>query len=276
VGPIPADGGPLAAADRPGDDQPMSRYAILSDIHGNLFALEAVLGRLSGQTFDEIVCLGDIVGYGPFPGECIDLVMRTCSVIVRGNHDDAVVDPVAADVFNGVAREAIYWTIEHLGPLHRTAMVQLKPTWLMNDRVMCIHDCPVPAPTDYVHDKAIAAMAFRGVTRPICLLGHTHVPMVFETEETDPAQALSAPQVTAYLPTDGVPVQLDRACRYICNPGSVGQPRDADPRASFAILDLEAMTYTVHRQDYDINAAQEATMRAGLPFVLAERLGIGA
>lgn len=254
----------------------MTRIAIISDIHGNLHALQAVLSRLTEFQLDQIICLGDIVGYGPFPERCLDLVVRHCAVTVQGNHDEATIDPFVADQFNGAAREAIYWTRNTLGPLHLNALNRLPKTALIGDHVMCVHNTPLEGATDYVHDKQVAAIAFAGVDRNICLIGHTHVPMVFEAPSSDPAEPLTAPDLIAYLPGDGLPIEMVADRRYICNPGSVGQPRDCDPRSSFAILDLNDRTFTVHRQVYDVAAAQAAMQRAGLPNILAERLALGA
>ncbi len=253
----------------------MCRYAVISDIHGNLQALEAVLSRIEAMGMSELICLGDIVGYGPDPARCVDLVIKCCSTVVRGNHDDAVINPEREAEFNGPARAAIGWTRGVLGPLHLDALCRIREIEHVGESVMCIHDSPDDAPTDYVHDAGIAAGAFGGFALPICLLGHTHVPMIFEA----PAErdgALTALDVIAHLPPAGVPLALDPQRRYICNPGSVGQPRDADPRASFAVLDLDAATFTVHREEYDVDAAQVATLQAGLPTVLADRLAIGA
>ena len=252
----------------------MDRCAVISDIHGNRHALEAVLAEINRMELAEIICLGDIVGYGPFPDRCIDLVKKCCSTIVRGNHDDAVINPECEAQFNGVAREAIAWSRGVLGPLHLDALCRIREVEYPHESVMCIHDSPVSEPTDYVHDSHIAALAFGGFTAPICLLGHTHIPMVFEAPAD--ASELSHADIAAYIPQDGVPISLASDRRYICNPGSVGQPRDADPRASFAVIDLEARTFTVHRVEYDIDAAQLATEQAGLPTVLGDRLAIGA
>jgi predicted phosphodiesterase len=256
----------------------MTKLAIISDIHGNLHALQAVMARLPEFDVDQIVCLGDIVGYGPFPHTCVDLMVRHCDVIVQGNHDEAVVDPLVAEQFNGAAREAIHWTRDVLGPLHLNALNRLPKVATIGAPavVMCVHDNPMPGPSDYVHDKQVAAQAFRGVETPICLIGHTHVPMVYEAPSLNHQEQLTALEIIAYLPSDGYDIPLEPDRRYICNPGSVGQPRDCDPRASFAILDLVKRTFTVHRQSYDVAAAQIATQRAGLPFVLAERLSLGA
>ncbi|MEM7230496.1 MAG: metallophosphoesterase family protein [Planctomycetota bacterium] len=254
----------------------MRRLAIISDIHGNLHALQAVFRRLEKMSVDGVVCLGDIVGYGPYPSECLDLITKYCSIIVQGNHDLAAVDPHAANSFNGAAREAIYWTRDRISPLHLDALNRMRTIEYFDERIMCVHDCPVPGPTDYVHDRSIASIAFRGVDAPLCLLGHTHVPMVFETSSDRVEDDLRPGDVTAHILRDGVDIEFSDSCRYIANPGSVGQPRDCDPRASFALLDLEANTFTVHREAYDVAAAQLATQRAGLPTVLAARLAIGA
>jgi len=252
------------------------RYAIISDIHGNLHALMAVLDSLAGHEVEELICLGDIVGYGPAPDRCLDIICNYSSITVRGNHDEAVIDPLKADLFNGAARQAIYWTRDFLGPLHIDALNRLKPVEHLNGDVMCVHDCPVPAPTDYVHDKQMAALAFRGVDRQICLLGHTHVPMVFQAPCTNIDADYTLPEVVAWLLRNGEEIELEPGKRFICNPGSIGQPRDCDPRASFAVLDLDRMTFAVHRVEYDIAAAQAATQEAGLPSILAQRLAIGA
>jgi predicted phosphodiesterase len=250
----------------------MSRFAVISDIHGNLHALESVLGEIHRMGLPEVICLGDIVGYGPFPDRCIDLVVKCCAHIVRGNHDDAVINPEQEIYFNGPAREAILWTRSVLGPLHLNAMVNIAEQTKPHDSVLCLHDSPIESPTDYIHDANIAALAFGGFCDPICLVGHTHVPVVFEAPPGDVTPA----DVVTHRTESGRPITLCPDHRQICNPGSVGQPRDTDPRASFAVLDLDERTFTVHRCEYDIDAAQLATQQAGLPFVLAERLAIGA
>ena len=142
------------------------------------------------------------------------------------------------------------------------------------DEVMCVHDNPAPGPTEYVHDQQVATWAFRGVDCPICLIGHTHVPMLFEAPGTNPETELTVHDIVAHLPQDEIAIPIDAGFRYICNPGSVGQPRDCDPRASFAVLDLDDRTFTVHRCEYDIAGAQAASEGAGLPVVLADVLGM--
>ncbi|MFO0874559.1 MAG: metallophosphoesterase family protein [Phycisphaerales bacterium] len=141
---------------------------------------------------------------------------------------------------------------------------------------MCVHDSPQPGTAAYVHDARAAAFAFRGVESATCLLGHTHVPIAFETDSLSPEDVLTAKQVRARPLRDGDVVTLDPGCRYILNPGAVGQPRDCDPRASFAVLDLDQASFTLHREPYDIAGAQHATQAAGLPMLLAQRLAAGA
>jgi predicted phosphodiesterase len=254
----------------------MKRLAIISDIHGNLTALEAVLRRIDTMNVDGIVCLGDIVGYGGDPGACLDLVRSRCRLTVRGNHDEAALDTSQCFDFNSAARAAIFWT--------RSALTMAQKAWLkslptrahVGLGVVAHHDSPLPREVSYLHDAAAAARAYAGAESPITLIGHTHVPAAFETGSLCPEDRLKPEDVAATALRDGDTVMLDPGCRYILNPGSVGQPRDADCRAAFAVLDLVQCAFTVHREMYDIAAAQLATRRAGLPMVLAERLALGA
>jgi len=254
----------------------MNTIAVISDIHANLHALEAVLAEIRSLRIREVVCLGDVVGYGPYPAECLDLVMSRCRHTVLGNHDEAVFNDAAARNFNGPALAALQWTRSALPSRHVDLLRLLPHLASIEPHVMCIHDCPAPAPTDYVHDTHMAAIAFRGVERRVCLLGHTHVPAVFESDSTDPDDHLTPSRVASFVLGDRLGVPLRPGRRYICNPGSVGQPRDADPRASFGILNLRKWTFGVRRVAYDVDAAQAATRRAGLPTILAERLAVGA
>lgn len=254
----------------------MSLVAVISDIHGNLHALKAVLAEIKSMGIKDIICLGDIVGYGPAPRECIDLVTKHCDHIVLGNHDEAAFNPAAAHNFNGIARTAIVWTNKELMERHHQTLQLLPEISYFNDDIMCVHDCPAPAPTDYIYDAYIAAIAFRGVDTRVCLVGHTHVPAVFEVASPNVEDKLSPQQIYTYNPLNEEGVVLYEDHRYICNPGSVGQPRDNDPRASFGMLDLDEWMFSIHRVEYDVNAAQAATHKAGLPGILAERLAMGA
>ena len=254
----------------------MSRYAIIADIHANLHALHAVLGRIATTDVDGIICLGDIVGYGPEPEKCLDLVNRHCDVVVLGNHDLAVLDPRYAEGFNSIAKIVLQWTRDAISPLHLDTLGRIREIEYVGDSITCVHDNPMPSPMTYIYDQQVASYAFRAVDTPICLVGHTHVPMVFDAPSPNVEDHFTPQQIKAYLMRDGVEIMLEHGHRYICNPGSVGQPRDGDPRASFALLDLERQSFSVQREAYDIAAAQLASQRMGLPVELSQRLAIGA
>jgi predicted phosphodiesterase len=254
----------------------VTRYAVISDIHANLHALHAAFARIDELEVDDVICLGDIVGYGPDPDRCLDLVTRRCGVSVMGNHDLAVLDPAYVAGFNVTAREALRWTRDILEPMHLDALNRMRELEYIGRTITCVHDNPLPCSMTYIYDQQAATLAFRALTTPIALVGHTHLPMVFETRSTHVGDALTPGDVGAHVPRDGVPVALDPAARTICNPGSVGQPRDGDPRASLAVLDLDDWTFTVHRVRYDIAATQLASQKRGLPAVLAHRLAVGA
>lgn len=254
----------------------MTRYAIISDIHSNLHALEAVLARIETSRVDEIICLGDIVGYGPSPAKCIDLVFRSCSIIVQGNHDLAAVDPRYTEGFNPTAKMALDWTRQTVTNTHLEMLHRLREIEFAGDEITCVHDNPMPGPMGYIYDQQVASLAFGAVDTPICLVGHTHIPIVFEAPSARVEDLLESQDITGYITRHGINVPLKPGHRYICNPGSVGQPRDCDPRASFGILDTGDMTFMVNREAYDIAGAQLAAMRSGLPPTLADRLALGA
>ncbi|MCZ6835149.1 MAG: metallophosphoesterase family protein [Planctomycetota bacterium] len=253
----------------------MARYAVISDIHGNLHALKAVLDGINTLDVDDIICLGDVVGYGPDPRGCLDLVNRNCGICVMGNHDLAVLDPAYTVGFNEMAKQVLSWTRDQLDPMHLDSINRMRELEYVGQHVTCVHDNPQPSPMTYIYNQDVATLAFRAMTTPICLVGHTHMPMIFETLKADVFDMKST-DVKAFLPRDGVSFTLDQNAKTICNPGSVGQPRDGDSRASFAVIDLNEWTYTIHRQHYDIAGAQLASQRQGLPDVLAQRLAIGA
>ena len=250
----------------------MSTYGIISDIHGNAHALRAVYERLGEFEVDRIICLGDIVGYGPSPTKCLDLVLSYCHEIVKGNHDEAVLDPDLGRYFNNAALLALNWTRDQLGPYHLHAISHMKTRIRLGDSLLLVHDTPVLHATSYIHELPHAIEAFKGLDQGICLHGHTHLPTIFH--------ASASGEYTMEIPLPNEPVILNPNDRYLCNPGSVGQPRDGDSRASFAVLeysspDAEAV-FTLHRTEYDIQGAQNETHAVGLPSILAERLAIGS
>lgn len=255
----------------------MAKVAVISDIHGNLPALEATLGAIRGERIAEVLCLGDVVGYGADPAACLERVWETCTVVVRGNHEEALLTPAAARSFNPVARFAIEWTRRTLGWDHLGMMKAMRNVFEGGDRLTLVHDSPVPTSGGgYLHDARSAAIAFRGFDSGICMVGHTHVPVAFVAPHRASGTGLDPVEVETVELSDGEEWEWARDRRAILNPGSVGQPRDGDPRASFGVLDLDRRTFALRRIEYDVDRAQADLRRAGLPTPLVDRLAIGA
>lgn len=253
----------------------MARYGIISDIHANAPALSVVLEHIGRHEVDEIICLGDVVGYGPDPERCIDLVHAYCGIMVRGNHDEAVLDAEQTRHFNGPAREAIDWTRQRLGPTHLLALSRMKSRVIVEGSILCVHDTPVEGASDYLYHPLEVAAAFAALDVPVALVGHTHVPVVFEAPGLDHGLAVEPVEVMVHEMIGSATLPFQEGLRYIANPGSVGQPRDGDPRASFAVLDTGEASFMLHRVEYDIASVQRSTGEAGLPDILAERLAAG-
>ncbi len=240
------------------------RAIIVSDIHSNLEALESVISDAdSSGGFDAIWSLGDLVGYGPDPAACIDLMRERGARCVAGNHDLAVSGRLGLEWFNEYAAEAARWTI---GQLDDTDAEYLRglPLRMEMHGFTAVHGSPRDPVWEYVVNSVAALAAFEDIVTPLCLVGHSHVPFVCRLEGGAPAFR---------LPT-GRPAELGGG-RAIVNPGSVGQPRDGDPRASYAVYDSDAGTITHRRVEYDIPATQRKMHERGLPHYLAERLAYG-
>lgn len=253
----------------------MARFAFISDIHGNLQAFEAALDAIDRRGVDGILCLGDVVGYGPNPAECLDLVAERRIFTVQGNHDLSVIDNVEAHRFTPTARLSMEFTRDRLDDRHREQIAAMPKIADLDDATMC-HASPIDdAGSDYIHDQKIAALAYGGFTNHCLFVGHTHIPIAFGTPEVGYAPVEPRHVRVAFLPHN-LPMRLDPHYRYIINPGSVGQPRDGNPDASFGILDVEQRTFTVHRIPYAVEQTQQAILRAGLPNFLAHRLRLGA
>lgn len=254
------------------------RFGIISDIHGNLVALEAVLAELDSRGIDRLICLGDMVGYGPDADYCIDQMCERDAIMVAGNHEEALCQPEIAERFNGTARIAINWTRNlfiHERPDLLHVVAQLSGMAYLGETVMCVHDTPVPSGPGYILDGHAAAQAFAGVDATICLIGHTHIPVAFQGPKeigvvSDPAH------IETIRPENSAEFALHTGSRWIINPGSVGQPRDGDVRAACGILDLESSKFQWLRIEYDVARAQSRTEAAGLPTATARRLAIGA
>ena len=237
---------------------------ILSDIHSNLEALESIIDDANGEGgFDELWALGDLVGYGPDPAACIDLLRQHDARCVAGNHDLAVSGRLGLEMFNEYAAAAARWTVGQLGKTD-VEYLQGLPLRLEMHGFTAVHGSPRDPVWEYVVNSVAALAAFEDIGTPSCLVGHSHVPFICRLEGGAPAFRLA---------TTG-PVQLGDG-RAIINPGSVGQPRDGDPRASYAVYDSDAGTITHYRVEYDIVATQRKMRERGLPAYLAERLTYG-
>lgn len=240
-------------------------YGLISDIHANLEALEAVLAELSGV--DAFLCLGDIVGYGPDPGPCLERVRRLPGLVcVAGNHDLVAVGRYDLNEFNPFAGEAIQWTRQQLSEEQHSYLSSLPLTAEAAGAVL-VHGS-LPDEMAYITSAEDARQCFEAFAGPLCFIGHTHVAehYVLRSGTRFPEQ-LS-------LWSGGV-FALDPELRYIANPGAVGQPRDGNPAAGFGIYDTEAGTIEVRRVPYDIESVQGKMRAAGLPAYLSERLSAG-
>jgi len=245
------------------------RYLVLTDIHGNLEALDAVLADADARGYDETLVLGDLVGYGADPNAVIARVVELQpTAIVRGNHDKVACGLESAEGFNVVARNAAAWTSGALTADNRAWLAALPEGPLLIDDVIEIcHGSPFDEDA-YIFDELDALRAMSVSTRRLCLFGHTHFPVSFELPAGHPGDA-------GPLIVPGSPVILRETSKYLINPGAVGQPRDSDPRAGYAIVDSERARVDLFRLRYPIDVAQAKIVDAGLPEVLAARLAVG-
>jgi diadenosine tetraphosphatase ApaH/serine/threonine PP2A family protein phosphatase len=245
------------------------RYLILSDIHSNLEALEAVL-RAAAQKYDAVLVLGDLVGYGADPNAVVERVRGLApAAIVRGNHDKVASGLDDAEDFNPMARAAAQWTRDALTP-DTVAYLRDLPVGplVVDDLVEICHGSPMDEDLYIVADLD-AARSIGAARSPLCLFGHTHVALVARIDGQRRLE-IEAPQGHPEFET-----RIDPDTKYLINPGSVGQPRDGDARAAFAIADTEKKLVTLYRVTYPIEAAQKKILAAGLPPMLAHRLAMG-
>jgi predicted phosphodiesterase len=238
------------------------RVAVLSDIHANLVALEAVLEDV-GQ-IDAIWHLGDVVGYGPDPDGVVSRLVEAGAVGVAGNHDRAAVGGPEIDWFNPDAKAAMVWTRERISA-ETTSWLTDQPERRTESAALLVHGSPRDPIWEYITTASIARANIEAMGTTVGLFGHTHVPIAW----------IDNGRLEAISPKPGSAVALNGAARVLVNPGSVGQPRDGDPRASWLELDLEGRMATWHRVGYDIPAVQRSMRSAGLPARLAERLRHG-
>lgn len=240
------------------------RCLVLSDIHANLTALQAVLGEAGD--LDVIWCLGDVVGYGPDPNECVALLRQHDLVCLAGNHDWAALGKLNLSSFNADARAAATWTQRMINEETRSYLGSLPSLYLLGDFTLA-HGSPRQPVWEYVLDPLVATISFLYFESQVCLIGHTHTAVVFEQDQNG-----NGCQV--HYPRYNEPISLSES-RMIVNPGSVGQPRDSDPRAAYGILDTVAMTFEHRRVEYAIEETQNRMRQHGLPPRLVARLQYG-
>lgn len=238
---------------------------VLSDIHANQVALETVLADAAGK-WDRLWFLGDLVGYGPDPNECVDILRTHDPLALSGNHDWAVLGKLDTEEFNPEARQAVDWTKQTLSAERVTYLSTLPPRLETGDFTLA-HGSPRHPIWEYLLDLETALENFAHFATPYCLVGHSHVPAVFELDE-------EAGVMNGYMAPAGEVIQLGHQ-RIILNPGSVGQPRDGDPRAAYALFDETAMTFTFYRVEYDVVETQRRMKSHNLPRRLIDRLAQG-
>ena len=246
------------------------RYLVLSDIHSNLEALDAVLRASAAQRYDAVLVLGDLVGYGADPNAVVERVRSlNPKAIVRGNHDKVAAGLDDAEDFNPMAKAAAYWTRESLTP-ETLQYVRALPTGpqIVDGTIEICHGSPLDE-DQYVVADIDAARSIAAAHTALCLFGHTHVALSAHMDSQRRLE-IEAPQGHPEFVTT-----LDPDSKYLINPGSVGQPRDGDARAAYAIVDLDANVVTLYRVAYPIEVAQKKILDAGLPPMLAYRLGMG-
>ncbi|HZT93104.1 MAG TPA: metallophosphoesterase family protein [Gaiellaceae bacterium] len=240
------------------------RVAVVSDIHSNLHALEAVLAAIDAEAPDELWCLGDLVGYGPRPNECCTIVAERADVCLAGNHDLAVRGTIDLEEFGGEAAIAARWTRDVLETPSQEILDGLEPEGTAHG-VALYHGSARDPIWEYVLSDEGALASLELAESPLVLVGHSHVALqVVE----------AAGELTGGVAPAGTEVELD-AVRALLNPGSVGQPRDGDPRAAYLLLDLDAQRASFRRVEYDVERTQSEMREADLPELLAGRLALG-
>ncbi len=241
------------------------RILLVADIHSNFVALETVLA--AAGTYDTIWCLGDIIGYGPAPNECVDTIKRQASISICGNHDLACIGRLNLNDFNFDARRANIWNSEQLTPENYIWMENLEPMHYVDSRFMLAHGSPRAPVWEYLLTPEQANENGTYFRTQICFIGHSHVQLGFRLDPSEHCER--------FLPDPGQMLSIESKSRFIINPGSVGQPRDQDPRSAYAILDTDAGFIRFERVEYDIRATQRHMSIVDLPPALIRRLEFG-
>ncbi|MCD5417224.1 metallophosphatase family protein [Candidatus Bipolaricaulota bacterium] len=245
-----------------------TRIAILSDIHGNLAALEAVLAAIDTQQVKQILCCGDIIGYGPHPAQCIRLLQDADACVVQGNHDAAVADLLNHNSFSIAGKLAVEWTATAISDAERNWLAEL-PLIVRTDRYVLFHGSLRDPLWEYITTSSTAYTVFMELEGDLAFFGHSHLAgaFMFMKEQSE----------ISYRPGGEERLEIENKTQYLINPGSVGQPRDGDPRAAFAIAELAENEKWVqfYRIDYDIEQTRRAIIAARLPQSNADRLLLG-
>jgi predicted phosphodiesterase len=242
------------------------RYLVITDIHANIDALDVCLADARQRGYQRTLVLGDIVGYGPDPNAVVERIVALKPVaVVRGNHDKIAFGIDQAEGFNASARAAAQWTLNQLTEEHRNWLTELPqgPT-VVDDAVEICHGSPVDE-DEYIFDELDARRAIDASSQRLCLFGHTHVAMVFQL----------VGRALGLLTPGAEPLPIDPESKYLINPGSVGQPRDTDPRAAYVIFDSDAQAVEMYRIEYPVERTQAKMAAAGLPDSLIRRLAAG-
>ena len=241
------------------------RRAIIADIHANLAAFTAVLEDIEHRGgVAEVWCLGDIVGYGPDPHQCLELLRQSNHVCVAGNHDWAATGKIDTSAFNPDAAAACHWTAQQLSPEDIQYLESL-PLTIEKDDFTLVHGSPREPIWEYLVSTSLATANLSFFKSQFCLVGHSHIPLVFKFQDSACSFSPFPPDIGLVLGTG----------RFIINPGGVGQPRDSDPRASYALYDSKTRLVKPYRIPYDISDTQDKMMRANLPVRLVTRLTYG-
>jgi predicted phosphodiesterase len=240
------------------------KLALISDIHGNLEALVSVLNHIEKQKVDSVHCLGDVIGYGSDPNSCLELVHKNCDRKIMGNHEYAALGLEDTDDYNPAAQKSAMWTRAQLSDREKALIAEFDISHSLGD-ILLIHASPYqPNEWHYILNAEAALEAFEYLDEKLCFVGHSHVPQIYAEREND----LPRSQVGHdFLP--------DEQSRYLVNIGSVGQPRDNDPRACYVTFDTDEYEVLYHRVDYDIETTQDKMSQANLPRMLIARLSMG-
>ena len=238
----------------------MSRIAIFSDIHSNLPALEKVVEDATAQNVNSFACLGDIVGYGPNPSECVSYMQELKCVCIKGNHDEYIQDSFDLAHFNDQAREALEWTRNSLSAGQKSWLASLPYTKRIGRNMLVHASIDSPEQWNYVRNSFDASMMMQKQNTPLCFYGHTHIPVIYEMQGTS-AKKIKPDQLT-----------IKKGSKYLINTGSVGQPRDGDTRASYVIFDKIQNSIEFRRVKYDMQKVVNEITATSLPDTLAERL----